>query len=288
MAFRGCGKSTLVGLFCAWRLLRAPDTRILVLAADQALAVKMVAQVRRILERHPLCARCCRTVRATGRWTASPCSAAPCCATRRCWRRASAATSPAPAPTSSSATTSRSPPLRHAGEAGGVAHAPGGVRVHPGARRHAAVRRHAAYGGDDLRAADDRGRLPAGLSPAGAAAAGCERRQRLAGTLHAEPASRRCAAGSGRSPSPGRCCCSRSRPSRAAARSVADHPLRGGAGIPRGRRPGAALAARPPAAIRRRLLGPGLWAAGGRRRQRARRASMSMARPTATCTGWPG
>ena len=55
MAFRGCGKSTLVGLFCAWRLLCAPDTRILVLAADQSLAVKMVAQVRRILERHPLC-----------------------------------------------------------------------------------------------------------------------------------------------------------------------------------------------------------------------------------------
>ncbi|MBL6459172.1 phage terminase large subunit [Belnapia sp. T6] len=55
MAFRGCGKSTLVGLFCAWRLLRAPETRILVLAADQVLAVKMVAQVRRILERHPLC-----------------------------------------------------------------------------------------------------------------------------------------------------------------------------------------------------------------------------------------
>ncbi|MDB5372271.1 MAG: hypothetical protein JWP04_913 [Belnapia sp.] len=55
MAFRGCGKSTLVGLFCAWRLLRAPETRILVLAADQPLAVKMVAQVRRILERHPLC-----------------------------------------------------------------------------------------------------------------------------------------------------------------------------------------------------------------------------------------
>ena len=34
MAFRGCGKSTMVGLFCAWRLLRAPDTRILILAAD--------------------------------------------------------------------------------------------------------------------------------------------------------------------------------------------------------------------------------------------------------------
>jgi hypothetical protein len=56
MAFRGSGKSTLVGLFCAWRLAVAPDTRILVVAADQALAVKMVAQVRRILERHPLCA----------------------------------------------------------------------------------------------------------------------------------------------------------------------------------------------------------------------------------------
>ena len=54
-AFRGCGKSTLVGLYCAWWLLRQPDARILVLAADQALAVKMVATVRRILERHPLC-----------------------------------------------------------------------------------------------------------------------------------------------------------------------------------------------------------------------------------------
>jgi hypothetical protein len=56
LAFRGSGKSTLVGLFCAWRLVVAPDTRILVVAADQALAVKMVAQVRRILERHPLSA----------------------------------------------------------------------------------------------------------------------------------------------------------------------------------------------------------------------------------------
>jgi hypothetical protein len=55
MAFRGCGKSTLVGLFCAWTLYRAPDTRILVLAADHALATRMVAQVRRILARHPLC-----------------------------------------------------------------------------------------------------------------------------------------------------------------------------------------------------------------------------------------
>jgi hypothetical protein len=55
MAFRGCGKSTLVGLYCAWSLLREPDPRILVLAADHELAVKMVATVRRVLERHPLC-----------------------------------------------------------------------------------------------------------------------------------------------------------------------------------------------------------------------------------------
>lgn len=54
-AFRGCGKSTLVGLWCAWLLACRPETRILVLAADQPLAVKMVATVRRIVERHPLC-----------------------------------------------------------------------------------------------------------------------------------------------------------------------------------------------------------------------------------------
>ncbi len=55
-AFRGAGKSTIVGLHCAWLLARRPDTRILVLAADHALATKMVASVRRIIERHPLCA----------------------------------------------------------------------------------------------------------------------------------------------------------------------------------------------------------------------------------------
>ncbi|CCQ72318.1 phage terminase large subunit [Magnetospira sp. QH-2] len=54
MAFRNSGKSTLVGLFCAWMLSRDPDLRILVLAADLALARKMVRNVKRILERHPL------------------------------------------------------------------------------------------------------------------------------------------------------------------------------------------------------------------------------------------
>ncbi|MBF0355001.1 MAG: phage terminase large subunit [Alphaproteobacteria bacterium] len=54
MAFRGSGKSTLVGLFCAWMLAKRPNTRILVLAADLALARKMVRNVKRIVERHPL------------------------------------------------------------------------------------------------------------------------------------------------------------------------------------------------------------------------------------------
>lgn len=54
MAFRSCGKSTLVGVFCAWCLAGAPNTRILVLSADLALARKMVRNVKRIIEKHPM------------------------------------------------------------------------------------------------------------------------------------------------------------------------------------------------------------------------------------------
>ncbi|WP_142849967.1 phage terminase large subunit [Telmatospirillum sp. J64-1] len=54
MAFRSSGKSTIVGLFCAWLLLCIPDLRIMVLAADFALAKKMVRNVKRVIERHPL------------------------------------------------------------------------------------------------------------------------------------------------------------------------------------------------------------------------------------------
>jgi len=53
MAFRGAGKSTLVGLFCAWLLGGESGLRILVLAAEQGLAVKMVRNVKGIVERHP-------------------------------------------------------------------------------------------------------------------------------------------------------------------------------------------------------------------------------------------
>lgn len=53
MVFRDAGKSTLVGLFGAWLLLKEPNLRILVVAAEAALATKMSRNVRRILERHP-------------------------------------------------------------------------------------------------------------------------------------------------------------------------------------------------------------------------------------------
>ena len=54
MAFRSAGKSTITGLFAAWLLYRNADLRILVLAADFSLAKKMVRNVKRILEAHPL------------------------------------------------------------------------------------------------------------------------------------------------------------------------------------------------------------------------------------------
>jgi hypothetical protein len=54
MAFRAAGKSTVLGLFCAWLLLRNPNVRILVLAAEFELACKMVRNIKRIIERHPL------------------------------------------------------------------------------------------------------------------------------------------------------------------------------------------------------------------------------------------
>lgn len=54
LAFRSCGKSTLTGLFCAWLLLQDANLRILVLAGDFPLAKKMVRNVRRLIEAHPL------------------------------------------------------------------------------------------------------------------------------------------------------------------------------------------------------------------------------------------
>ena len=53
MVFRDAGKSTLVGLYCAWLLFRDPDLRILVISADHELACKMTRNVRTILQLHP-------------------------------------------------------------------------------------------------------------------------------------------------------------------------------------------------------------------------------------------
>lgn len=55
MCFRGAGKSTVVGLYCAWLLSQRPDLRLLVLSAEQGLATRMVRNVRQIIRRHPFC-----------------------------------------------------------------------------------------------------------------------------------------------------------------------------------------------------------------------------------------
>ena len=52
MAFRGAGKSTVVGLFCAWLLTIRPDLRLLTLSADEALARRMLRTARKAIEQH--------------------------------------------------------------------------------------------------------------------------------------------------------------------------------------------------------------------------------------------
>ena len=54
MVFRDAGKSTLMGLFCAWLLGQDPNLRLLVLSAESGLATKMTRNVRRVLERNLL------------------------------------------------------------------------------------------------------------------------------------------------------------------------------------------------------------------------------------------
>lgn len=54
MAFRGAGKSSVIALYLAWRLSVNPDLRVLLLAADLSLAIKMARNVRKIIEKHPL------------------------------------------------------------------------------------------------------------------------------------------------------------------------------------------------------------------------------------------
>ncbi|MDE0717333.1 MAG: hypothetical protein OXH64_05270, partial [Rhodospirillaceae bacterium] len=53
MAFRGAGKSTVLGLFCAWLLTIRPGLRILALSADEALARRLLRNARKAIEQHP-------------------------------------------------------------------------------------------------------------------------------------------------------------------------------------------------------------------------------------------
>jgi len=55
-AFRHSGKSTVVGIFAAWVLKIKPESRILILSAEQGLSSRMVGHIRHIMENHPDCA----------------------------------------------------------------------------------------------------------------------------------------------------------------------------------------------------------------------------------------
>jgi len=56
LAFRHSGKSTVVGIFAAWVLKNRPESRILILSAEQSLSRRMVAHIKHIIEHHPDCA----------------------------------------------------------------------------------------------------------------------------------------------------------------------------------------------------------------------------------------
>ncbi|MCL2672919.1 MAG: phage terminase large subunit [Alphaproteobacteria bacterium] len=55
-AFRSSGKSSLAAVFIAWVLRQNPDARVLVVGAEEQLAVKCARNVRRIIELYPECA----------------------------------------------------------------------------------------------------------------------------------------------------------------------------------------------------------------------------------------
>ena len=72
MAFRHSGKSTVVGVFAACVLYLRPETRILILSAENGLASRMVGHIRHILENHPWCSELIPSTKkewATGRIT---------------------------------------------------------------------------------------------------------------------------------------------------------------------------------------------------------------------------
>lgn len=52
--FRGAAKSTIVGLYIVWKLVRDPTYRFLIVSADHKTAVKITYDAHSIIERHPL------------------------------------------------------------------------------------------------------------------------------------------------------------------------------------------------------------------------------------------
>ena len=56
LAFRHSGKSSVVGIFAAWVLRMKPESRVMILSAEQNLSGRMVNHIRHILEHHPDCA----------------------------------------------------------------------------------------------------------------------------------------------------------------------------------------------------------------------------------------
>ena len=85
MSFRSSGKSTIVGVFCAWLLYRNPNLRILVVAADTTLARKMVRNVRRIIELNSLLQNICPKKK-SGRREVLLCNVLWSCGIRLCLR----------------------------------------------------------------------------------------------------------------------------------------------------------------------------------------------------------
>ncbi len=53
-AFRGIGKSSLVGLFIVWKLIQDPTLNFLIISAEDGLAKKMVKHAKSIITQHPL------------------------------------------------------------------------------------------------------------------------------------------------------------------------------------------------------------------------------------------
>ena len=88
MAFRNSGKSTVVGLFCAWVLYRENSARILVMAADYALAKRWCVMSNALLSNIRLPSILNQPSWINGQPTSLPSTVSWNCVTRLCWLKA--------------------------------------------------------------------------------------------------------------------------------------------------------------------------------------------------------